>query len=82
MKSPLHEIITDGRTVWVNSPEVCLGRFGPNGVDVHNDTAGQMAGHQCLDCRPGDPDWEAFKTAMLKHHGITVAESHKPGWVV
>ena len=39
-----YEIVTDGRTVWVNTGEL-LGRFGPNGIDVHKD--GVCAGDGC-----------------------------------
>lgn len=74
------EIRSDGKTVWVNGPEVCLGRFGPRGVDVHNDAAGQMEGHQCLDCRQ-EPDWEAFKASMLKYHEVEVSDDYRPDWV-
>jgi hypothetical protein len=40
-----HEIISDGRTVWVNGSDgICLARFSRFGIDVHNDAFGQMAG--------------------------------------
>ena len=47
-----HEIISDGKTVWVNGADgMCLGRFSDAGVDVHRTSAEQAAGLlQCLDC--------------------------------
>ena len=79
MNEPLYEITTDGRTVWVNS-SVCLGRFSPLGVDVHQDAEGQMAGgSQCLDCCQ-EPDWPRFVASMWEHHGVQVTDEYKPAW--
>ena len=76
----MHQITTDGHTVWVNSPEVCLGRFGPNGVDVHKDAEGQVeSGVSCLDC-DRKPDWGRFVASMKEHHDITVEENYRPLW--
>jgi len=74
------EITTDGKTVWVNGSGVCLGRFGPRGVDVHRRAEEQLAGlPQCLDCRPV-PDWEAFVASMKEHHGVEVDSVFEPEW--
>lgn len=37
--SELFEILTDGSTVWVSTPEVTIGRFSRRGVDVHSRVA-------------------------------------------
>lgn len=67
------ELIDDGRTVWVNT-DICLGRFGRMGVDVHHDAAGQSQGKHCLDCFPrssdAKADWSRFRASMERHHGI------------
>ena len=56
---------TDERTLWVNGP-VLLGRFSPMGVDVH-------AEGECVNCKTGEPDFEAFVAAMKRVHGIDVS---------
>jgi hypothetical protein len=75
------EIISNGATVWVNT-DICLGRFGRLGVDIHHDGAGQLQGLHCLDCFERtadlDRDWERFKGAMLAHHNVVVDDSYKP----
>lgn len=76
----LFEIYTDGTTVWVNGPGVCLGRFGPRGVDVHRNAEEQMAGEgQCLDCRV-EPDWSGFVSSMQIYHQIEVDAKYRPAW--
>lgn len=61
--TPLYEIETDGKTMWINGP-ILLGRFSKQGVDVH--VNGQ--------CMPGscsaEPDWEKFVELMIRHHNI------------
>lgn len=73
------EIVTDGTTVWVNT-SVCLGRFGPRGVDVHRSADEQVSGlPQCLDCRH-EPDWTAFVCSMRLHHAVEIPDDLEPGW--
>ncbi len=80
MKNLEVEIFTDGTTVWVNGCGVCLGRFGPRGVDVHRNAEEQMAGlNQCLDCRV-EPDWSGFVASMQEHHGVEVEAFFEPEW--
>jgi hypothetical protein len=71
------EILSDGRTVWVNTPSGCIGRFSAKGVDVHKLPEEQMEGGQCLDCTT-DPDWDRFKASMLHYYGIEVGDEHRP----
>ena len=74
------EIITDGRTVWVNS-SVCLGRFSPMGVDVHGSAEEQIKeGKACLDCVV-IPDWRRFVSSMKKCHNIDISDQYKPKWL-
>tara|TARA_Y100000310_G_scaffold263083_1_gene273051 strand:+ start:1987 stop:2553 length:567 start_codon:yes stop_codon:yes gene_type:complete len=68
------KITTDGKTVWVNGPDSCLGRFGPAGAEVLEGLA------PCLDYT-GKPDWGSFVRAMLTHHNIRVSEDYKPHWL-
>ncbi len=76
------EIVSDGRTVWVNGPDgCCLGRFSRFGIDVHKDAAGQQQGSQCLDCThttPTDMDWARFVLNMMLHHDVVVGDEHRP----
>jgi len=83
MISSLAEIISDGRTVWVNEASgMCIGRFSARGVDVHRSGDCQLRGESsCLDCvhdLPFDESWDRFVESMLKHHGVSVSASLKP----
>lgn len=76
----MHEILSDGVTVWVNSDKgYCLGRFGRMGIDVHRppgDTKGE-----CLYCTHAPVtarDWKMFKTQMKRHHNVVVTDQDKP----
>ncbi len=75
-----HQITTDGKTVWINSPEVCLGRFSPQGIDVHRTAEQQIeSGISCLACTP-EPDWDSFVASMKESHDITVEVNYRPLW--
>lgn len=74
--------------LWVNSGEtgMSIARFSATGIDIHNDTEGQLRGDVCLFCRPGpepanpvplEEQWVLFKSMLKKHHGITVPKSVK-----
>ena len=78
-----HEVMSDGRTVWVNAADgCCVGRFSEKGIDVHYNAEKQLLfGRQCLQCKRGPTDladWYEFKHAMHLHYTITVAEKHRP----
>lgn len=77
-----YEVSTDGRTVWVNTA-VCLGRFGPMGIDVHKDITEQMAktGTECLFCTHTPTtreDWELFRKKMKELHDVIVPQKYMP----
>jgi hypothetical protein len=78
------EILTDGKTVWINDYDgICLGRFSSLGVDVHGTSEQQMAGTHCEDCfkrNPATPDadWIRFVESMKRIHGIDILPSFKP----
>lgn len=82
MKPPLHDITSDGRTVWVNGADGALGRFGINGIDVHQPlTVTVRAGSECLHCthaRTTRADWDVFVAKMREHFGIEVPDEHMP----
>lgn len=85
-KAKKFEIISDGRTVWVNGGDGgCLARFSKFGIDIHLDTEGQMAsGRQCLDCTHSLPDadgWTHFVASVRQHHGVALAPKHRPAWL-
>ena len=92
----MHEIDTDGRTVWVSDGEAGanIGRFGPLGIDIHHridpqtldyvDGEGNFHHTQCADCRhdlQGQEAWQHFKTSMDDIHGVVLTEEHKPKWI-
>ena len=72
------EILTDGRTVWVNGMRGLLGRFSHVGIDVHVD--GQC---QPDSCKPasGLEGWQEFQRLMKKHHAINVSDRFKPNFL-
>lgn len=83
---PQHEVIWDGRCVWINDETgCCIGRFTRRGVDVHKTGPEQLATRtQCLDCfHDVDPvdAWDRFVQSMRKHHSVSVPEAAKPGFV-
>ena len=77
-----YEVLSDGRTVWVNAPTgEAVARFSWMGIDVHRRLEDQRIKGQCLDCRPGPlgkSDWGIFKTLMLQHYQLTVPDRHCP----
>ena len=79
------EVLSDGRTVWVNANDgSSIGRFGFGGIDIHKEVSAQKDGTQCLDCTHKTPDlndWRRFVDGMLTHHGVHVSEKHRPTWL-
>jgi len=75
-----HEVLSDGRTVWVNDERGCVARFGPTGIDVHRCDG---SGKECLFCMHGRmkaEDWRAFREAVRIHHGYEIDDRHRPWW--
>ncbi|WP_240691030.1 hypothetical protein [Burkholderia cepacia] len=72
------EVSAKGDRVWVNGHDgSCIGRFSKQfGIDVHRTVAEQIEGaDQCLYCThepAGIAEWEEFRDAMRRHHGIDV----------
>lgn len=84
MRQNGHELMTDGKTVWVNAPDgMCVSRFTPRGVDVHGTTEQQLSGIQCEDCFQRNPetpdaDWKRFVDSTKQIHGVAVPEQFRP----
>jgi hypothetical protein len=81
------QVISDGRTVWVNAPTgECLARFGRYGVDIHRTVTDQLEGMpECLTCTHAlttAKDWLLFQSETLRHHGIKIDDTHKPTYLV
>lgn len=77
----LHDISTDGVTVWVNGAEGLLGRFGRGGIDIHRPADEQGDAGVCLFCTHSESqaeDWPVFVARMQEHFGIVVPEKFKP----
>jgi hypothetical protein len=76
------EILSNGRTVWVNTPEGNIGRFSVYGIDVHRTISQQMEGQpECLACTHEPTnfgDWRRFQSLMKQHHNVTVIDYHMP----
>lgn len=83
---PDFEVVSDGRTVWVNGADgMCLGRFGPVGIDIHRDFAAQARGEsECLACTHEKPDikaWRQFQILMRRHYAVGIGDDHMPRFV-
>jgi hypothetical protein len=77
----IHEITTDGKTIWVNGEISLLGRFGLFGVDIHRPLTEQQNKGECLFCTHGKTarrDWELFKIGMKHYFDITVTDKYMP----
>lgn len=73
------EVSSDSQTVWINSANGALARFGRLGIDVHNAT-----NTGCLHCTHGrqtPADWERFKRLVLDVYGVEVSDTHRPKWL-
>lgn len=79
---PLHEVVSDGVTVWVNTAWGCIGRFGTNGIDIHKEPSSRKAPtNECLFCTHGTvtrSDWDLFVQKMLELYGVRVQDLHLP----
>lgn len=71
------EVTWDGITVWVNSAEASIGRFGRMGIDVHT-----ADGSGCLHCTHAPTDnpwaWGQFVADMLTFHGVVIPAEAMP----
>jgi len=85
-----HEVLWDGRTVWVNSgvDGMSLARFSAVGIDVHKTAEEQsMSSSPCLACshRAGAPmsleDWQRFQDLMREHHEVAVPDDVMPDYL-
>jgi hypothetical protein len=80
-----NEILTDGRTVWVNGLDgACLGRFSKNGYEIMNaGTPPPKSSHYLLaEAGPTDlDDWEVFCVCMMGHHNIDVPFDYAPDFL-
>jgi hypothetical protein len=77
------EILTDGRTVWVNAdPGICIGRFSRLGAEVHNDfEAMTQGGKECLERWHGrmtTKHWVRWVSSMRRHYGIDIGNEYAP----
>jgi predicted methyltransferase len=72
----LLDVRSDGRVVWVDGIQGCVGRFGERGIDIH--TADTTA---CLHCTHGSTsaeDWLVFQQKMLEHYDVVITDEHRP----
>lgn len=82
--TPSYEIMSDGKTVWVNHQRgQLIGRFSRTGIDIHRDFSDHKRryGEHCLDCKPGPTnheDWNRFKNGMKQFHEIVIPDKHMP----
>lgn len=71
------EVAWDGFTVWVNTSEVSIGRFGRMGIDVHT-----ADGSGCLHCTHEPTDtpeaWFEFVASMDRYYGVVIPDEAMP----
>jgi hypothetical protein len=68
-----YEVTGDGRTVWVNSKERCIGRFCPVSYEIffeHGQTT-HMNNNPVK-------DWERFVDEMGKYHHVIFDDECRP----
>lgn len=79
---PLHEVVTDGVTVWVNGAGNCIARFGVMGIDIHKEPSRQVkSGNECLFCTHAPTtreDWDLFVVKMLELYKISITPRFLP----
>jgi len=84
MKTPPHDISTDGISVWVNG-DVCLGRFCAFGYDVFIKDDRTIVKHLFTGAKGSGKDnevtvldWRRWQTAMLEFFNINVPDEYIP----
>jgi hypothetical protein len=76
-----YDIMSDGKTVWINGAYGLLGRFGLYGIDVHRPLTDQSEKGECLHCTHEPTtraDWDVFVAKMLEHCGVHVPDEYMP----
>jgi hypothetical protein len=78
-----HQVLSDGRTVWINGPDGCsVGRFSAHGgIDIHRPAEEQRTLGACLFCKPGPSgpdDYTQFLRLLGDLFGVEVDERHRP----
>ena len=79
--SLIHDVSSDGTSVWVNGVGGLLGRFGRAGIDIHQPLSEQQEKGECLFCThalTSPSDWDLFVAKMKEHFGIEVPAKHMP----
>lgn len=77
---PAYVFDTDGRTLWVNSPTMCLGRVQPAAAEVF------IEGKTTITIPFGHPTqmevvWAKFVELMLTHHDVPITDDQQPAWL-
>ena len=82
---PDHSVVvdSDSKTVWVNGPVNCLGRFSPLGFEVNRKVERaediSPSGSIIVSMKNQSPkDWDSFKLLMNEHHKIDLSEYANP----
>lgn len=77
----MHEVTSDGRTVWVNSgfDGRCLARFCPKSAEIL--TGIEKLGFRAERITDALLDWVWFKDTVKERFGVEIGEEHCPKWV-
>jgi hypothetical protein len=92
-----YEVLSDGRTVWVNGPAGLVARFCPvsreyvkpsNGISQGSVTDPEESGYLYPLTVPHDPekgpsetDWADFVFSVQVRYEVQVAPKHKPAYI-
>jgi hypothetical protein len=70
-----NDICSDGRTVWVNGPSGCLGRFCPVSGEIFsgNPEVGSSLATT-------EPKWDLWTILMRYYHEVDVNPDIEPEW--
>jgi len=84
MRCGSYEVTTDGRTVWVNDEQRCLGRFCQSSAEalaLCPDGRSDLVTYEMFATGPTDGNWKRF-VGKMEAIGCVVPKDYMPGYVM
>jgi hypothetical protein len=72
----LHEVSSDGRTIWVNGPEGCLARFCP--VSQEFMSPPDFSAFKHPNDNPTAEHWQRFVDKVRSAFDLAIDDKHRP----
>jgi hypothetical protein len=73
-----YKITNNERTVWVNSPDRCIGRFCPASHEFLNDINDlEFKTNKRSNMSPTTKDWKTSCSLLKEKHGILISSKFK-----